>query len=85
MNIFTNEAGSVTHAHIIESGFTVFDTIEGNDMGQMNYSLPQYTNGQLKIVGGYWKYVVQDDNGKELWSGWWNSNDEFDKTIADIK
>lgn len=84
MNIRTIAAGSVTDEHIKSRGFVVFETIEGNDMGQMEYSIPQYTNGKVKIVGGYWTWYVKDMEGKTLWEGWWNSNDEFDETMKQL-
>jgi hypothetical protein len=83
MNILKDSAGWVTNEHILKT-FTVYKVIEINDMGQATYELPQYTNGTIKIKGGYWNYVVTDMNNKELWSGWWNSNDEFDSTISDL-
>jgi hypothetical protein len=84
MNIRTNEAGYVTNEHILSSGFKVFETIKGNDMGQSSFSLPQYENDQFKILGGYWNYVIKDLNDKTLWEGWWNSNEEFDETINQL-
>jgi len=85
MNIRTNEAGSVTHEYILKSGFKVFDEIKGNDMGQMTYEMPQYTNGKIKILGGYWNYSIVDMENNILWSGWWNSNGEFDEVIKSLK
>jgi len=85
MNIRNNDAGYVTDEHIKKSGFFVFDTIEESDMGQSSYSMPQWTNGKIKILGGYWNYIIEDAfTGQKLWDGWWNSNEEFDKTIAEI-
>ena len=74
MNILKDSAGCVTGDHIKSKGFEVFDTLRGNDMGQMEYELPQYTNGQIKITGGYWNWIIRDMDGNKLWSGWWNSN-----------
>jgi len=86
MNIRTNEAGYVDDKHILKNGFKVFETIEGNDMGQMGYSLPQYQNDKFKILGGYWNYSVVDRKTEnKLWEGWWNSNEEFDKTISELE
>ena len=85
MNIHKDSAGYVTGKHIESRGFKVFDTIEGNDMGQMSYSMPQYQNEKVQILGGYWNYVVKDiKTGQKLWEGWWNSNDEFDTTMAKL-
>jgi hypothetical protein len=82
MNIRTNEAGSVEHSHILSKGFEVFNTIGGNDMGQMEWEIPQYTNGKLKITGGYWNWIVTNMKNEKLWEGWWNTNEEFDKIIG---
>lgn len=84
MNIRKDSAGCVTNKHIQSKGFIIFDTIEGNDMGQMDYSIPQYKNDKYKIVGGYWNWTIQDLNGKKLWEGWWNSNEEFDETLNSL-
>jgi hypothetical protein len=84
MNITTDKAGAVSLEHILSKGFTVFKTIEGNDMGQMDWSIPQFTNGEITIEGGYWTWVIYDKNRKELFRGWWNTNDEFDKTISEL-
>jgi hypothetical protein len=84
MNIHKDSAGYVTGKHILSKGFVVFGTIEGNDMGQMSYSMPQYKNQKCKILGGYWNYVVENNDGIKVWEGWWNSNDEFDKTMTDL-
>lgn len=84
MNIHTNEAGYATKEHILNSGFTIYDTFNGSDMGQITFELPQYTNGVIDIDGGYWNYEIKDKDGNQLWSGWWNSNDEFDETISVI-
>ena len=82
MNIYKNSAGRASENHILNSGFEVFDTIEGNDMGQMSFSLPQFKNSRMKITGGYWNYTIKDIKTEEkLWEGWWNSNEEFDETI----
>lgn len=86
MNVHTDKSGSVSQDHIEKSGFEIFATIDGSDMGQMCYSLPQFTNGDIQIIGGYWNYIIKDiKTGKKLWEGWWNSNKEFDETIKNIK
>lgn len=84
MNILNDKAGYVTKEHIVNCGFEVFKTLEGSDMGQMTFSLPQYKNKKCKILGGYWNYIIQDHKGKKLWEGWWNSNEEFDKTMLEL-
>ena len=84
MNIRNNDAGSVTHEHILNKGFKEYRNDGFNDMGQGWVDLPQFTNGELFINGGYWNYVVSDKDGNKLWEGWWNSNDEFDKTISEL-
>lgn len=85
MNIHKDSAGYVTGKHIESRGFKVFDTIEGNDMGQMSYSMPQYQNDKVQILGGYWNYVVKDiKTGQKLWEGWWNTNEEFDATMTEL-
>jgi len=84
MNIHKDSAGYVTAKHILSKGFEVFNTIEGNDMGQMIYLMPQYKNANCKILGGYWNYVVKDNDDITIWEGWWNSNCEFDKTMSDL-
>lgn len=81
MNILKDAAGFVTHAHILSRGFEVFETIEGCDMGQIHYSMPQFDNGTIKILGGYWNYKIKDKADNILFDGWWNSNEEFDETI----
>lgn len=53
-------------------------------MGQLFWSIPQYTNEKCVIIGGYWNWIVKDHKGNELFSGWWNSNDEFDITMAEL-
>jgi hypothetical protein len=81
MNVLKDNAGCVTHKHIKKKGFKVFNTIEGYD-----YSLPQYENYKFQIVGGYWNWIIKDvKTGQQIWSGWWNSNDEFDKTILELE
>lgn len=81
MNILKDSAGCVTHKHIKNKGFNIFDTIEGYD-----YSIPQYQNNKFQIVGGYWNWIIKDiKTGQKIWSGWWNSNDEFDKTILELE
>lgn len=85
MNIHKDSVGYVTDKHIESRGFKVFDTIEGNDMGQMSYSMTQYQNDKVQILGGYWNYVVKDTKtGQKLWGGWWNSNEEFDATMIEL-
>lgn len=81
MNILTNEAGTVNEQHIKSKGFKVFDEIIGSDMGQYEYSLPQYRNDKCTITGGYWNWKIKNNNDVVLFSGWWNSNKEFDETI----
>ena len=86
MNILKDGAGYVTDEHIKKQGFEVFNTIEGNDMGQMSYSMPQYKNSKYRILGGYWNYIIKDiKTDRKLWEGWWNSNEEFDETIKNLK
>jgi hypothetical protein len=84
MNIRKDASGAVKDEHIISKGFRVFDKIGGNDMGQMEWEIPQYTNDKVKITGGYWTWYVTDMNGQKLWEGWWNTNDEFDGTMAEL-
>ena len=79
-----NITRGVSHDHILSRGFKVFETIEGNDMGQMSWSIPQYQNEKCKIVGGYWVWKVEDNNGKELLMGWWNSDEEFDREMSKL-
>lgn len=83
MNIRNDAAGCVDHEHILNRGFKVFDTIVGNDMG-MSWSIPQYKNSKCTIIGGYWHWKIKDNSGKELFGGWWNSNEEFDRTVEDL-
>ncbi len=86
MNIHNNSAGCVSGKHIESKGFEVFEIFEGNDMGQMSYSMPQYQNDKIQILGGYWNYVIKDrETGNQLFEGWWNSNEEFDNTIDNLK
>ena len=85
MNITNDKAGAVSHEHILKRGFKVFETIEGSDMGQMSWSMPQFKNDKIRILGGYWNYVIKPLNSnKTIWEGWWNSNEEFDETINEI-
>ena len=83
MNIRKASAGYVTEDHILSYGFHVFDTIKGNDMGQMEYVLPQFQKGEWTIEGGYWNYVVRK-NKEKVWEGWWNTNEEFDATMDEL-
>jgi hypothetical protein len=84
MNITRNDAGSVGGKYILSKGFKVFDKIEGNDMGQCEWSIPQYKNSKCTITGGYWHWKVKDNDGNELFGGWWNSNEEFEKTMTEL-
>lgn len=83
MNIRTNDAGAVSESHIKSRGFSVYKIIEGSDMEQSSFSLPQFTNGELTIKGGYWNYSIYKD-GKSVFDGWWNTNEEFDETLREI-
>lgn len=83
MNITKDSAGVVSPKHILSKGFEVFETMDGNDMGQ-SWSIPQYKNEKCVIVGGYWHWRVVNNNGRELFGGWWNTNEEFDKTMTDL-
>lgn len=84
MNVLKDSAGHVTGEHILSKGFKVFKTIEGNDMGQMSWSIPQYENTKCKIEGGYWHHTVSNHKGQKLWEGWWNSNEEFDQVMEEL-
>lgn len=85
MNITKDNAGSVTQKHILSCGFYIFKIDEVNDMGQATYEFPQYKRDDgVKITGGYWSYNVENKNGDILFSGWWNSNNEFDETMLHI-
>lgn len=84
MNIRTNEAGSVDESHFRKRGFFVYDVIKGNDMGQCSFRINQYKNEQCTIEGGYWTWYVKDKEGKFLFEGWWNTNDEFDQTMNEL-
>jgi chitinase len=88
MNVHTDEAGMVDHEHILSQGFKVFETMKGNDMGQMTWEIPQYERKSdgLKIVGGYWSWQVKDKYGNILIEDiWWNTNEEFDQTMNELK
>lgn len=81
MNIRNSESGYVTHEHILKSGFVVTTTISG-----VGYELPQYRKGDnLFLTGGYWTHYLEDKHGNMLWEGWWNSNEEFDKTVSEVE
>jgi hypothetical protein len=85
MNIKTDKAGVVSHEHIISKGFTVFETTEGSGMCGESWSIPQYTNGKIYIMGGYWTwYIRKTPQGDDLFDGWWNTNEEFDNTLEQI-
>lgn len=84
MKLITNK-NMVEIKHILSKGFEIYDTIEGNDMGQMSYSLPQFKNDKYYIKGGYNIYSLQDLEGNELWRGWWKDNKEFDETFKNIE
>lgn len=84
MNICKTSAGSVSASHIESRGFKIFKTMRGSDMGQGEWDIPQFTNEKIKIVGCYWTWFVKDMDDNELWQGWWNTNEEFDKTIEEI-
>ena len=84
MNILKDEAGIVEESHILSRGFHIYDYMVVNDMGQAIYKFPQYANDRCTIRGGYWRYIVLDKKGKELWEGWWNTNDEFDQVMSEL-
>jgi len=50
MNVRSNEAGYVTHQDFLDLGFKIFDTIDGNDMGQCSYSMPQWVKDKIEIT-----------------------------------
>jgi len=83
MNIVTSDTGSVDGDFILSKGFKIFNKIEGNDMG-CEWFIPQYKNEKCTITGGYWHWVVKDNDGNELFDGWWNSNEEFEKIMTDL-
>jgi hypothetical protein len=83
MNILKDEAGAVKQEHILSRGFTVYHTEVVYDIDSSCH-LPQFTNGEFKITGGYWNYVIKNSQDEELFSGWWNSNEEFDETLKSI-
>ena len=73
--------GCVTHEHILNSGFKV-DRVRD----YVDYTLYDYSkDGKLFLTGGYWNYMISNINGVILFDGWWNSNDEFSKTISEIE
>lgn len=85
MNITNDSAGCVSFKFIQSQGFVEFDTLEINDMGQAHYSMPQFQNDKVKILGGYWRYEVVDiKTNKTLWEGWWNSDEEFLLTMKKL-
>lgn len=85
MNITKDSAGSVSQKHILSKGFKIYKIQEVNDMGQVAYEMPQYEREDgIRITGGYWSYNIENKNGDVLFTGWWNSNDEFDETIKHI-
>lgn len=84
MNITTDKAGSMSSKHILDKGFEMYETIEGCDMGQLYYSMPQYKNNKYTITGGYWHYKVKNLKNEVVWEGWWNSNEEFDQTFKEL-
>lgn len=83
MNIRTNEAGSISHQDILNQGFSVAKIKEFSDMGQSTVTLTDYYKGNVLLTGGYWNWSLQKD-GKEIFSGWWNSNEEFIQTLKDL-
>jgi len=83
MNIRTNSAGQVSDKDFKVLGFHIFHTIEGNDMGQMGWSLPQYKKGNITITGGYWTYDLSY-KGEKVFSGWWNSKEELEDTLKEF-
>jgi hypothetical protein len=86
MNIRTNDAGYVTNEHILKSGFKLDEENTYIEMGQGSYTLTDYSKyDKLFLTGGYWTYYIKDKNGKTLFEGWWNSNDEFDETISKLE
>lgn len=84
MNIKKDSAGTVSHEHILSKGFWVYDYMRGNDQGQMEWEIPQYTNGKYFIQNGYWTWNILDAHEKEIMRIWWNSNEEFDKTFEEL-
>lgn len=86
MNIRTNDAGMVSDEHILKSGFKVDKENTYSDMGQSTYTLTDFSkDGKLFLTGGYWTYHIKDKNGNLLFEGWWNTNEEFDRTIAELE
>lgn len=86
MNIRKDSAGYVTGDHIKASGFKVDKENTYSDMGQGSYTLTTYSKeDKLFLTGGYWDYNIRDKKGELLFEGWWNSNDEFDKTIDGLE
>ena len=86
MNICKDSAGYVTDEHIKSKGFEVFKVIKGEEMGQMSWEMPQWEDDKLQIVGGYWHYrVILKETDEVLWEGWWNSNEEFDETMNNLR
>lgn len=88
MNIRNDKAGYVTDAHIIQSGFKAFDNgnyFSDQGMEGRKQVLPEFTDGVLYISGGYWNYEIKNFQGKLLWSGWPNSNQEFDDVISELR
>jgi hypothetical protein len=81
MNIRKDSAGYVTGEHILKSGFKIDKEYECKEWYKKDYS----KDGKLFLTGGYWTYYIRDKNGKKLFEGWWNSNEEFDKTISEIE
>ena len=85
MNIRKDEAGCVTGDYILKTGFKV-DKIHECNNGWDSWTLTDYSKDDLLfLTGGYWTYYIKNKNGKQLWEGWWNSNDEFDETIKQLE
>ena len=85
MNKRQDQNGYATNDHFLKSGF-VIDRVHDFSTGWESWRLTDYSkDGKLFLTSGYWTYSIKNADGKILFEGWWNSNEEFDKTIYEIE
>ena len=54
-------------------------------MGQKWNRIPQYTNDKVKNYRWILDLGVTDMNRQNFREGWWNTNEEFDVTMAELE
>ena len=85
MNIRTDKAGAVTGKYFLSKGFKIDNETDVRDGERGGWTLTDYSKGNIHISGGYWTWYVKDKNGKSLGEYWWNTEEEFDKTLKQLE